>query len=50
MKLSVKLPIDGMSVLTKSPAPSRTFMPSKTSGRDLEDMWSLDELPEVGSL
>ena len=49
MKLSVKLPMDIMSTLTSSPAPSRTSMSSKTPGRDLEDMWSLEEVPDVGS-
>ena len=49
MKLSVKLPMDIMSPLTASPAPSRTSKSSKTPGRDLEDRWSLDEVPDVGS-
>ena len=35
--------------LTPSTAKSRTFLSSKTPGRDLEDRWSLDELPFVGS-
>ena len=48
MKLSEKLPRDIMSILTPSPAPSRTFS-SKTPGRDLEDGWSLDGVPDVGS-
>ena len=49
MKLSVKLPRDIMSTLTRSPDPSRTSTSSKTSGRDLEDSWSLGEVPDVGS-
>ena len=49
MKLSVKLPMDIMSTLTSSPVPSRTSMSSKTPGRDLEDRWSLDEVPDVRS-
>ena len=49
MKLSIKLPMDIMSTLTSSPAPSRTSTSSKTPGRDLEDRWSLDEVPDVGS-
>ena len=49
MKLSVMLPRDIMSTLTPSPALSSTFMSSKTPGRDLEDRWSLDEVPDVGS-
>ena len=52
MKLSVKLLLDIMSTLTvliPSPTPSRTSVSSKTLGRDLEDMLSLDEVPDVGS-
>ena len=49
MKLSVELLMDIMSTLTISPVPSRTSMSSKTPGRDLEDRWSLDEVPTVGS-
>ena len=47
MKLSVKLPMDIMSTLTPSPAPSRTAMSSKTPGRDLADRWRLDEVLDV---
>ena len=50
MKLSEKLPRDIMIILTPSPAQSRTALSSKTSGRDLEDRWILDEVPDVGSL
>ena len=49
MKLSEKLPMDVLSALTPSQAPSRTSTFSKTPGRDLEDRWSLDEVPDVGS-
>ena len=35
--------------MTPSPAASGTSLSSKTSGRDLEDRWSLDKLPDVGS-
>ena len=49
MKLSVKLSWDIMITLTPSPAPSRISLSSKTPGRDLEDWWSLDEVPDVGS-
>ena len=48
MKLSVKLPWGILSTLTPSPAPSGTFLSSKTPGRDLEDRWSLDEVLDVG--
>ena len=47
MKLSVKLPMDIMSTLISSP--SRTSTSSKTPGRDFEERWSLDEVPDVGS-
>ena len=49
MILSVKLLMDIMSTLTSSQPPSRTSMSSKTPGRDLEDRWSLDKVPDVGS-
>ena len=49
MKLSVKLPRNIMSTLTPLPAPSGTLLSSKTPRRDLEDRWSLDKLPDVGS-
>ena len=49
MKLLEKLPRDIMSILAPSPAPSRIFSSSKTPDRDLEDRWSLDEVPDVGS-
>ena len=49
MKLTGKPMMDNMSTLTQSPAPSRTSMSSKTPGRDLEDKWNLDEVPDVGS-
>ena len=47
MKLLGELPMDIMIILT--PSPSRTSMSSKTPGRDLEDRWSLDEVPDIGS-
>ena len=49
MKLSVKLPWDILSTQTPPPSPSRTSLSSKTTGRDLDDRWSLDELHDVGS-
>ena len=49
MKLSVKLPRDILTSLTLSLAPSKTFLSFKTPGRDLDDRWSLDMLPDVGS-
>ena len=49
MKLSEKLPRDIMTILIPFPAPSRTSLSFKTSGRDLEDRWCLDEVPDVGS-
>ena len=49
MNLSAKLPREIMITLTPSTAPSRTSKSSKTPGRDFEDMWSLDEVAEVGS-
>ena len=49
MKLSVKLPWDILGTLTPSLASSITSLSSKTPGRDLEDRWSLDKLPDVGS-
>ena len=49
MKHSEKHSRDIVSILIPSPAPSRTSLSSKTSGRDLEDRWSLDEVPDVGS-
>ena len=49
MKLLVKLPRDILRILTPSLAPSRTSLSSKTPGRDIEDMQSLDKLPDVGS-
>ena len=49
MRLSRKLPRVIMDTLTPSPNPSRTSMSYKTPGRDLEDRWSLDEVPDVGS-
>ena len=49
MKLSVKLSWDILSTMTPSPAPSRTSLSSKTPGSDLEDRWSLEKLPDVGS-
>ena len=48
-KLSEKLPKYIMSILAPSPATSSTSLSSKTLGRDLEDMSSLDEVPDVGS-
>ena len=49
MKLSVKLPWDILGTLTPSLASSITSLSSKTPGRDLEVMQSLDKLPDVGS-
>ena len=49
MKLSENLHKYIMSILAPSPATSSTSLSSKTLGRDLEDMWSLDEVPDVGS-
>ena len=49
MKLSVMLPWDIMNILTPSPTASRTSKSSTTPGRDLEDRWSLDKIPDVGS-
>ena len=49
MKLSVNLPWDILVTLTPSLASSRTSLSSKTPGRDLEDLWSLYKLPDVGS-
>ena len=48
-KLSEKLPKYIMRILAPSPATSSTSLSSKTLGRDLEDMSSLDEVPDVGS-
>ena len=49
MKLSVKLPWGILSTLTPSPAPSRTSLSSMTPGKDLEEILSLDEVPDVRS-
>ena len=49
MKLSVKLSRDILRTLTPSLAPSRTSLSFMIPGRDLEDTWSLDKLPDVGS-
>ena len=49
MKLSVKLPWDILSTLTPPLSPSITSLSSKTPGRDLEDRWILDKVPDVGS-
>ena len=46
MKFSVLLFRDIMSILTPSQAPTRTFMSSKTPGRDLDDRCSLDKVPD----
>ena len=43
---SVKLP---MVTLTPSATQSRTTVSFTTSGRDLEDRWSLNKLPDIGS-
>ena len=47
MKLSGKLLYDVLIHLRPSPGASGTSMSSKTPGRDLEDRWSLDRLPDV---
>ena len=49
MKISQKLPKNATSYLTPSPGSSGTSMSSKAPGRDLEEMWSLDWLPDVHS-
>ena len=49
MKLLEKLPRYIMSILATSPATSSTSLFSNTLGRDLEDMSSPDEVPDVGS-
>ena len=49
MKLSQKLLIDVSSHLTPSPGPSGMSVSSKTPGRDLEDRWRLDMVPDVRS-
>ena len=49
MKLLEKLPGYITNILATSPATSSTSLSSKTLGRDLEDMSSLDEVPDVGS-
>ena len=49
MKLSGNVSRDIMSTLTTSQDPSTTSMSSKTPEGDLEDRWSLDKLPDVGS-
>ena len=49
MKLSVKLPWDILVTLTPYLASSRTSLSSKTPGRDLEEMKSLDKVPDVKS-
>ena len=49
MKVSVKLSRDILSNLTPSPTLSGTYLPSEAPGRDLEDRWTLDKLPDDGS-
>ena len=49
MQLSQKLPMDAPSYMTPSPCSSGSSMSSKTPGRDLVDMWSLDRVPDVQS-
>ena len=49
MKLSVKLPRDNLCTLTQSPTTSRTSLSSKTPGGNLENRWSFDYFPNVGS-
>ena len=45
----IKTSLGYIKFLDTSPAPSRTSLSSKTPGSDLEDRWSLDKLPDVGS-
>ena len=45
----LNLPKGILSTVTPSSALSRTSLSSKTPVRDLEDRWSLDEVPDVGS-
>ena len=49
MKLSQKLLMYVPSHLTSSPGPSGISMSSLTPERDLEDIWSLDMIPDVQS-
>ena len=49
MKLSGKLPMGCPSPLTPFPTLSGTSMSSKTPGRDLKDMGSLDRVQDVWS-
>ena len=49
MKLSQKLLKDDPFNLTPLPGSSGASISSKTPGRDLEDGWSLDRVPDVGS-
>ena len=44
-----KVSLDIFGTLTPSLASSRTSLSSKTPVRDLEDRWSLDNFPFVGS-
>ena len=47
VKISGKLLYDCLSHPGPSPGASGTSMSSKTPGRDLEDRWSLDRVPDV---
>ena len=49
IKLLENIPQDNLITLIPSPAPLRASLSSKTPGIDLEDRWSLDKLPNVGS-
>ena len=47
MKISLKLHRNSPIHLTPYLGPSETSMSSKTPGRDMEDAWSLDRVPDV---
>jgi len=49
MKLSQKLLMDVLSLLTPSPGSSGISMSSETLGRDLEYRCSIDMVPDVRS-
>jgi len=49
MKLSQKLLKYDTYHLKPTPGSSGTAMSLKTPGRDFEDRWSLDRVPDVGS-
>ena len=48
-KLLGNLPMGILDLLTPSPDPSGTSMSSKTPGKDFDDRWSLDYVPDIGS-